>query len=121
MKVFIVEDSETVRKKIVDVISTVKEVEMVGEAADVPTAIHDILSIEPDVVILDIRMPGGNGLDVARKIKKASHPPVIIIMTNYPFQEYKIIAEKLKVDYFFDKSKDILIIPHLLQEIALKS
>jgi DNA-binding NarL/FixJ family response regulator len=120
MKVFVVEDSATVRKKIIDIISTVEDIEMVGEASDVSAAIHDILFTEPDVVILDIRMPGGNGLDVARKIKKANHPPVIIILTNYPFEEYKKEAEKLKVDYFFDKSKDIMIIPRLLKEIAVK-
>jgi DNA-binding NarL/FixJ family response regulator len=118
MKVFIAEDSETVRKRIVETISTVSGVELVGEAADVSTAINDIISTKPDVAILDIRMPGGNGLDIVRKIKRQDNPPVVIILTNYPFQEYRTIAEKLNVDFFFDKSKDILMIPGLLRELA---
>lgn len=121
MKVFIAEDSETVRRRIVDVISAVKGVEMAGEAADVPTAIQDILSTKPDVLILDIRMPGGNGLDIIRKIRRESYHPKIIVLTNYPFPDYKTMAEKLGADYFFDKSKDIMAIPRLLEGMAGKA
>jgi DNA-binding NarL/FixJ family response regulator len=48
----------------------VEGVELVGEAGDIQASINGILNLKPDVVILDIRMPGGNGLDVLRRKSK---------------------------------------------------
>lgn len=107
MKLFIADDSEVMRERIRELVLAVEGVELVGEACDVQSSIKGILDLKPDVVILDIRMPGGNGLDVLRKVK--GHPkktPLIIVLTNYPFQEYKEIATKLGADHFFDKAKE---------------
>jgi DNA-binding NarL/FixJ family response regulator len=105
MKLFIADDSEVMRERIRELVLAVEGVELAGEAGDVQSSIKGILNLKPDVVILDIRMPGGSGLDVLRKVK--GHPqktPFIIVLTNYPFQEYKEMATKLGADHFFDKA-----------------
>ncbi len=105
MKLFIADDSEMMRERIRELVLAVEGIELVGEAGDVRASIKGIMDLKPDVVILDIRMPGGSGLDVLRGVKGHT-TPLIIVLTNYPFPEYKEIAIKLGADYFFDKSKE---------------
>ncbi len=81
-------------------------IEMIGEAENVQDAINSIHEFEPDVVILDIRMPGGSGIDVLKKIKKKNEVPVIIILTNYPHSQYRKKCMEAGADFFFDKSGD---------------
>ena len=88
MKVFIADDSAEVRERIVDMISEAESIEIVGQAESVPDAIGAIRQLKPDVVILDIRMPGGCGIDVLKTIEKNGGIPVVIMLTNYPYPQY---------------------------------
>jgi len=107
MKVFIADDSSEIRKRIIAMLSDlVERIEMIGEAENVQDAINSIHEFEPDVVILDIRMPGGSGIDVLKKIKKKNEVPVIIILTNYPHSQYRKRCMEAGADFFFDKSRD---------------
>jgi DNA-binding NarL/FixJ family response regulator len=67
MKVFIADDSAALRKSIIALLSDLQIIEGIGQAGNVQDAINNIQEFGPDVVILDIRMPGGNGR--CRKIK----------------------------------------------------
>ena len=107
MKVFIADDSSEIRKRIIAMLSDLAErIEMIGEAENVQDAINSIHEFDPDVVILDIRMPGGSGIDVLKKIKKINEVPVIIILTNYPHSQYRKKCMEAGADFFFDKSRD---------------
>ena len=79
-----------------------------------------MLSAKLDVVILDIRMPGGNGLDVLRRVKLEHNAPNVIVLTNYSLQEYKEAAMKLGADYFFDKSTEFEKVRMVLNELVQK-
>jgi DNA-binding NarL/FixJ family response regulator len=105
MKLFIADDSVQIRKRLIEMLSELPEVEVTGEAGDAPEAIREIRRLDPDMVILDIRMPGGNGIDVLREIKEKSHP-AIIMLTNYPYPQYRKKCMDLGADYFFDKATD---------------
>jgi DNA-binding NarL/FixJ family response regulator len=107
MKVFIADDSSEIRKRIRAMLSDfVERIEMIGEAENVQDAINSIHEFGPDVVILDIRMPGGSGIDVLKKIKKKNEVPVIIILTSYPHSQYRKKCMEAGADFFFDKSRD---------------
>jgi len=106
MKVFIADDSSEVRERIRMLLSELEKVEMIGEAENVQEAIENIRLQGPDVVILDIRMPGGNGIDVLREIEKNDQVPIIIMLTNYPHQQYRKKCMDAGADFFFDKSKE---------------
>ena len=107
MKVFIADDSSEIRKRIRVMLSDlVERIEMIGEAENVQDAIKSIHEFGPDVVILDIRMPGGSGIDVLKNIKKKNEVPIIIILTSYPYSQYRNKCMEAGADFFFDKSRD---------------
>lgn len=106
MKVLIVDDSDAVRERLKMLISEVDAVEVIGEAENVQQAMGYIRQEIPDVVILDIRMPGGNGIDVLRGIEKKGRLPVIIMLTNYPSSQYNRKCMDAGADFFFDKTRE---------------
>ncbi len=119
MKVFIADDSSEIRKRIIAMLSGLGErIEMIGEAENVQDAINSIHESEPDVVILDIRMPGGSGIDVLKQIRKNREVPVIIILTNYPRSQYRKKCMEAGADFFLDKSGDFKEIVRVVSGIS---
>ena len=106
MKLFIVDDSEIMRDRLTTMFSDIKDVEVVGYAEETIEAIKLIREISPDIVILDIRIPGGSGIDVLENIKKEKNSPIVIVLTNYPYPQYRERCIKLGAEYFFDKSTE---------------
>jgi DNA-binding NarL/FixJ family response regulator len=108
MKVFLVDDSAIVLEKLAAMISGIDGVEIAGQALNARDAIQSIVKLKPAVVILDIRLNGGgNGMDVLKRIKKEIPPPIIIMLTNYPYPQYREKCQALGADYFFDKVTEI--------------
>jgi DNA-binding NarL/FixJ family response regulator len=91
------------------------------EAADGGEAFQKIDSYPPDLIFMDIGLPGENGLELTKRIK-ADHPDVIIIiLTSHDAPEYREAAIRNKADYFF--SKDVLLndgVFALVKSILLK-
>ena len=106
MKVFIVDDSAEVRKRIIAMLAELQMVGSIEEAENVQDAIRALQGFIPDVVILDIQMPGGSGIDVLTKIEKKDHAPVVIMLTNYPYPQYRRKCLDAGADFFFDKSNE---------------
>ncbi len=121
MKVFIVDDSALVRERIIAMISEHPGIEITGQAENAQEAINSIRKLKPDVAILDIRMPGGNGIEVLRNIKKNSSGPTIIILTNYPYPQYRKKCIEAGADYFFDKSTEFNKIIEVLKKLIQES
>jgi DNA-binding NarL/FixJ family response regulator len=104
MRIFIVDDSAVVRQRLVWMLSELKEIKVVGQAESAPEATATIRELQPDVVILDIQMPGGSGIDVLQEIKKRKSPSLVIVLTNYPYPQYRKKCMDAGADFFFDKS-----------------
>ncbi len=104
MKLVIADDSSVVRERLTAMLSNVEEIETLGQAQDVGEAIDSIEELKPDAVILDIQMPGGSGIDVLKHIKKEQPATVVIILTNYPYPQYRRECMDEGADFFFDKS-----------------
>jgi DNA-binding NarL/FixJ family response regulator len=120
MKVFIADDSSAVVERLADVVEEVPGAEIVGQASDVPQAIHGIQRTNPDAVILDLQMPGGAGLDVLRAIRK-DHPHLfVLICTNYPYPQYREECLNAGANFFLDKSSEFEKIPAILRELIFK-
>ena len=89
MKVLIADDAEMMRNRLVTLISSIEGIEIAGQAESCPEAEALIQSLKPDVVLLDIRMPGGSGIEVLQNNKKSKENPIVIILTNYSYPQYK--------------------------------
>ena len=117
MKVFIADDSEVVCERLTIMLSELPGIEITGQAKDVGESIESIRRLHPDVVILDIRMPGGSGIDVLEDIKKTNDAPVVIVLTNYPYPQYRKKCMALGAEYFFDKATEFEKVMEVLETL----
>ncbi len=83
MKVLIVDDEAPARARLRRLIDELEDVEVIGEAADGQAALEQQRDLQPDVLLLDIRMPGTDGMQVARALSKQEQPPAVIFTTAY--------------------------------------
>jgi DNA-binding NarL/FixJ family response regulator len=123
MKVFLVDDSLVIRQRLKRMLADVNEVIVIGEAGDARTATTDnILRQKPDVVLLDIHLLDGSGIDILIALKKAKPAPAVIILTNYPFPQYRQKCLEAGADFFFVKSTEFdQVIPALKQLMSRAS
>ena len=104
--VYIVDDSQAVRERLIGMISEVEGTTLAGASGDPREAVKAIQRLQPDAVILDIRMPGMSGIQVLREIKQGQQVPVVIMLTNYAFGQYRRECAEAGADYFLNKSKE---------------
>jgi len=122
MKVFIVDDSSVVRERLVAMLSELGGVEIVGQAEDAFSALEAIPILKPDVVILDIYMPGSaTGMYVLERIRRERNPPTIIMLTNYSYDQYKTRCLEAGASFFFDKSTEFERVPEVLVSLLAES
>ncbi|MEW6505092.1 MAG: response regulator transcription factor [Chloroflexota bacterium] len=88
ISVLIVDDHQIVRDGIRSFLETYSEIDIIGEADSADKAIRLIEEFVPDVVLLDLVMPGLDGITAIRKIKKISPRTQIIVLTSYHTDEY---------------------------------
>jgi two-component system response regulator DevR len=86
-RVFLVDDHEIVRRGIAELVDAERDLEVVGEAGDVKQALARIAATRPEVAVLDVRLPDGNGIDLCREIR-SRHPEIAcLILTAYDDDE----------------------------------
>ena len=118
MKAVIVDDSQLMREHLVEMLALFSNIELAEMAEDAQRAIEVIRATKPDLVILDIRLSIGSGIDVLEAIKKDNQCPVVIIYTNYPFPQYKKKCTDLGAEFFFDKSTESQLMIKTIESIA---
>ena len=106
LKVFLADDSQLVRDRLKEVFAEKGSIDVIGESANAVDAMQAIRRLSPDVAILDIRMPGGGGMPVLKDIKTREHSQVVIVLTSYPYPQYRQTFMAAGADYFFDKSTE---------------
>jgi DNA-binding NarL/FixJ family response regulator len=104
--VFIVDDSKAIRKRLAEMLSEINGVKVIGEARNAAEAVKGIRTLKPKVVILDIQMPDGNGIEVLKIIKQEKPTTLVMMMTNHSSAQYREKCLKLGADYFLDKARD---------------
>lgn len=106
MTVFIADDSDPVRERLIAMLSEIDGAEVIGEAKNYGEAVESIRSLKPHVVILDIQMPGGSGIDVLKNIKQDSRPPVVLMLTNHTSPQHREKCMEWGADFFLDKARE---------------
>jgi DNA-binding NarL/FixJ family response regulator len=90
--VLLVDDQALVRVGFRLVLESAGDIDVVGEAGDGRAAFEQVAALRPEVVVMDVRMPRGNGIDATRRIVEA-HPEVrVLILTTFDLDEYAFAA-----------------------------
>lgn len=106
MKVMVVEDSRAIRERVVAVLAGIVGKHAVLEAEAVKEAVEQIFEHKPDVVVLDLLLPDGHGLDVLTTIMALQQSTRVLVMSNDPNEQYRKRALQLGASHFFDKVRD---------------
>ena len=94
IRVMLVDDQNLVRKGVRSLLELSEAIEVVAEAPDGSEAIRSIPEVEPDVVLLDMRMPGLSGLDVLQQLSNEGSLPPTIILTTFDDDEMVLAGIK---------------------------
>jgi len=101
----IAEDNVVFRQSLREVLTRRFPAMAINEAADGEQALLQGMARHHDLVFMDIRMPGKNGLEVTRAIKGGDHEAIVCLVTNYDLQEYRDAAEACGADHFIVKDE----------------
>jgi DNA-binding NarL/FixJ family response regulator len=115
MNVFVVDDAPEIRKRLVALLRTVPGVFIAGEAESVRDAIAGVLAQAPDVLLLDLQLTDGNGLDVLAAIKPQRPHTQVIVLSNFANAQYRQASLAAGADIFLDKSKEFARVPEILR------
>lgn len=118
LNVFIADSSPLVRERLVELISAVGDVELVGQAENAQGTIQAIQRLRPDVAILDIRMAGGDGLRVLETVKAGESPPVVIVLAAFPYPQHRQKCLEAGAEYFLDKATEFDQIAKVLEGLV---
>ena len=118
LKVYVVDDSELVRERLIDIVSEIEGVKVVGETGDLQGAEAFIPQLRPDAVILDIRLPDGNGITLLRHMKRERPAVTVIVLTNYPYPQYREECLDAGADYFLYKATEFNKVGEILGRMA---
>lgn len=117
MRLLIADDSEILRSRLIEMLNHIPGIEIVGEVENGVDAVVFADRLKPDVIILDIRMPDADGILALESIRRSNSISKIIILTNYPYPQYKQKCLEAGADYFFSKSEEIDKMLGTLQDI----
>lgn len=119
LRTLIVDDDPRFRQRVRDLLAHESGITVVGEAVDGMDAITKTRELEPDLILLDIRMPGMNGLDAARQLKAERPELKILILSLYDLEEYRSIARANGVNGYIVKHslvEELLPVIHGLEQ-----
>ena len=105
LRILIADDSPLVRGRLAELVSAVRDVGVVAQTEDAYGTIQAIRRLRPDVAILDVRL-GGDGLRVLETVKAGESPPVVIMLTAFPYPQYRQRCLEAGAEHFFDKATE---------------
>ncbi|MGZ5036903.1 MAG: response regulator [Usitatibacter sp.] len=118
LQVFIVDDSPLIRSRLAEMLASMSDQVLVGEASNARDAISGIRRTQPDSVVLDLNLMGHTGLDVMRAVRPVAPGVVFVVLTNHSEDQYRQACIAAGASYFLDKSGDFARVGEVLTEIA---
>ncbi len=116
IRILIADDHAQVRQDLRMVFQLTDGYEVVGEAADGQAAVQQVLKLQPDLVLMDLEMPGVSGLEAIRAIK-ANCLTRVIVLTVHAYPAAREAAERAGCDAFLVKGIDLSIILKTIAQV----
>lgn len=120
MRLLIVDDSDLISQRLKELLQDLEDLEIIDVASNGYDGIEKYWRYKPDVVILDIKLPKINGIEVLQNIRKVKSPATIIVLTNYNNSYFKDVCLTEGADYFLDKSTEFEKVYEILNELLIE-
>jgi len=121
MRVLVADDSEVFVQRLLRALGEIGGVEIVARVRTGAEALQAIRNLQPEVVILDIRMPEGSGIDVLESLKREELVTITIVLTNFAYPQYRKKCLQLGARFFFDKSAEFAKVGEALKRLLPKA
>ncbi|KVH46165.1 response regulator transcription factor [Burkholderia diffusa] len=118
LRVFLVDHAIAVRQRIALLVGAIRGVLVVGEAEDGQDALAHIRGSHADVVIVDLRLADGSGLDLIAMLSTAAPRIVTIVLTNHSAPAFREACATAGADYFFDKTAEFDAACHVIESLV---
>jgi DNA-binding NarL/FixJ family response regulator len=116
--ILIVDDNMRFVERMITLLDDITSIEYVNIANEYHEACQAIIREKPDLVLLDINLPGKNGIEVLKKVKENDENCKVIMLTNHADEYYKQLCNELGADHFLDKSHDFARVPGIIREMT---
>ena len=118
MTVFLVEDSQTVRDRFLHEFESMDNVSIAGLAGAAMEAVAGIQRTQPHLVVLDLNLSQGSGMDVLRALRKWPSPPMVFVVSNVADEVTRTLCIRAGAAGFFDKSTELDEFFHAVSRLA---
>lgn len=119
--VLIVDDSALIRKRLGELVVEIDGVEIVGEATSARGGVSLTQRLNPEVVILDIRMPDKSGIDALAEIKGHKPAPSVVVLTNHPYPPTAVAASNWARIFFSTNRKSSTRFGRIVRDLVNRS
>ncbi len=120
VRAVVVDDSPRMLKTISMLLALEQRLDLVGTATDGHRAVRRVLELEPDLVLLEWRLPGMNGIDATRRIKAHTPAPAVILVAEQDTPECRTAAIAAGADDFVGKGRMLTQLPAAIRKVLPK-
>jgi DNA-binding NarL/FixJ family response regulator len=114
--ILIVDDNKKFVDRMIGLLNELDNIGYINVANDYDEACRVLNYEDPDVVLLDINLPGKNGLELLKLIKKNTPVCEVIMITNHDDEYYRQQCKELGADHFLDKTIDFALVPDIVNK-----
>ena len=116
--VLMVDDNMGFVERMKGLLDEISQIGYINVASDYNEASMYVSEDKPDIVLLDINLPGKNGIEFLKKIRISDHQCKVIMLTNHADEYYRQQCKELGADFFLDKSNDFAKVPDIISKIV---
>ena len=120
IRVCLVEDSSLVRLRLASMLRDLWDVEHVFEAATVAEARLLLPNAKPHLVVVDMRLPDGDALEVVAAAKRLKPQPAVVVLTNYGYDQLRATCLEAGADQFLDKRTEFDRLPAIVADLRAR-
>lgn len=117
LRVVLLEDSAPIRHRLRELLAEDADILIVAAVPSVQEALRALEEDVPDVMIVDIDLPDGTGMDVLRHVHHHRLPTVPIVLTNYDTPEFRLCCQALGARHYLVKSEEFDRVPEVLRQL----
>lgn len=118
IRVIVADDEQLVRAALVKMVNSQADMTVVVEAANGPQAVRAAQTRRSDVVLMDVRMPGGDGIDATAELRALPMPPEVLVLTTFDVDDYVMAALEAGAAGFLLKDTEPERLFHAIRAIA---